>query len=405
MISRATDLVEAGRYRSPFGYILVDEFQDISPSRAKLLKALLDRSPGAQLFAVGDDWQAIYRFGGSDIAVMREFGEHFGAFERIDLETTFRCSDRSRGRHRFRAAQPRANPQDGPRNAQGGPTGRAYWSSGRAGSIAAEGSARPDRRECPPTRWDIRGAAARPLPASETPKDRRSGKAVSGSPLLLDDRAARRGSKATTRWCSACVAANTGFPAEIVDDPLLELLLSAPEAHPNAEERRLLYVAITRVRRQVFLLADGGPPSTFVSEPIDGGFDVAVFGRSPEDDVRCPRCTRGRLERRENARNGSIFYGCSNFPLCEHTARACPNCGKGLPVRSDGAYRCRDCGIEACPVCGGWLVTRMGKYSCFLGCSNWPDCDYKRNPRQPRNGHGTASDNAKFGQRKTAPTA
>ena len=215
MINRATDLVEAGRYRSPFGYILVDEFQDISPSRAKLLKALLDRSPGAQLFAVGDDWQAIYRFGGSDIAVMREFGEHFGAFERIDLETTFRCSDRSRGRHRFRAAQPRANPQDGPRNAQGGPTGRAYWSSGRAGSIAAEGSARPDRRGCPPTRWDIRGAAARPLPASETPKHRRSGKAVSGSPLLLDDRAARRGSKATTRWCSACVAANTGFPPRL----------------------------------------------------------------------------------------------------------------------------------------------------------------------------------------------
>ena len=104
MIGRATDLVEAGRYRSPFGYILVDEFQDISPSRAKLLKALLDCSPGAQLFAVGDDWQAIYRFGGSDIAVMREFREHFGAFERIDLETTLRCSERSRGRHRFRAA-------------------------------------------------------------------------------------------------------------------------------------------------------------------------------------------------------------------------------------------------------------------------------------------------------------
>ena len=198
-----------------------------------------------------------------------------------------------------------------------------------------------------------------------------------------------------------------GFPAEIADDPLLDLVLPAPEAHPNAEERRLLYVAITRVRRQVFLLADGGPPSTFVSEPIDGGFDVAVFGRSPEDDVPCPRCTRGRLECRENARNGSIFYGCSNFPLCEHKGRACPNCGKGLPVRSGGAYRCRDCGgsVEACPICGGWLVTRMGRYSCFLGCSNWPDCGYKRNPQQPRNGHGTASDNAKLGQRKTALTA
>ena len=59
MINRAIDLVESGRFRSRFKYILVDEFQDISPSRAALLKALLDNSPGAQLFAVGDDWQAI----------------------------------------------------------------------------------------------------------------------------------------------------------------------------------------------------------------------------------------------------------------------------------------------------------------------------------------------------------
>ena len=40
---------------------------------------------------IGDDWQAIYRFAGSDIAVMREFGKRFGGCERIDLETTFPC--------------------------------------------------------------------------------------------------------------------------------------------------------------------------------------------------------------------------------------------------------------------------------------------------------------------------
>ena len=33
-------------------------------------------------------------------------------------------------------------------------------------------------------------------------------------------------------------------------------------------------------------------------------------------------------------RGGGVFYGCSNFPLCEHTALACPRCGNGLPVRS-----------------------------------------------------------------------
>ena len=93
MITRATGHVEAGRYHNRFGYILVDEFQDISPGRARLLKALLEQSPSAQLFAVGDDWQAIFRFAGSDIAIMREFEERFGKSERVDLETTFRCAD------------------------------------------------------------------------------------------------------------------------------------------------------------------------------------------------------------------------------------------------------------------------------------------------------------------------
>ena len=94
MINRATEHVEAGRYRSRFGYILVDEFQDISPGRARLVKALLDQSRDAQLFAVGDDWQSIYRFAGSDISIMREFGDRFGHSEQTYLETTFRCADR-----------------------------------------------------------------------------------------------------------------------------------------------------------------------------------------------------------------------------------------------------------------------------------------------------------------------
>ena len=93
MINRAAEHVSAGRYHSPFGYILVDEFQDISRGRAALLNALLKRSPTAQLFAVGDDWQAIYRFTGTDTSVMRKFNRHFGVGARTTLETTFRCAD------------------------------------------------------------------------------------------------------------------------------------------------------------------------------------------------------------------------------------------------------------------------------------------------------------------------
>ena len=134
-------------------------------------------------------------------------------------------------------------------------------------------------------------------------------------------------------WCSDCVPENIGFPTEITDDPLLDLVLAAPEAHPNAEERRLLYVAITRARRHTFLLAEGGPPSSFATELTEGCYDITVFGRPTERDVSCPICVEGRLIRRENRQNGSVFYGCSNYPYCEYSQRPCPVCREGLLIK------------------------------------------------------------------------
>ena len=171
-----------------------------------------------------------------------------------------------------------------------------------------------------------------------------------------------------------------GFPSEMTDDPLLDLVLAAPERHPNAEERRLLYVAITRARRQTCLLAENGPPSTFATELMGDDYDTTTFGRAPELDVSCPLCVKGRLLRRENKKNGAIFYGCSNYPYCEHRQRPCPVCRAGLLVEDQEKFKCRDCGqsIEACPECGGWLEIKMGKYGRFMGCTGYPDCRYTR---------------------------
>jgi DNA helicase IV len=73
---------------------LVDEFQDISMGRAKLLTALRNQVKDARLFCVGDDWQSIYRFAGSDIGLMTKFHEVFGYTKRIDLNRTFRFNDK-----------------------------------------------------------------------------------------------------------------------------------------------------------------------------------------------------------------------------------------------------------------------------------------------------------------------
>ena len=390
MIDKATEHVEAGRYRNPFGYILVDEFQDISPSRARLLKALLDQSPATQLFVVGDDWQAIYRFGGSDIAVMREFAERFGDSERVDLETTFRCSEPIAAvATRFVLANPaqiRKKVRSG-RQAEG-PCVHIGLSEVQDLSLQSEALGRiaADAARCGhegPSSVLVLGRYRHMRPGSlsglarQHPRLRLSYMTVHGSKGLEADYVVVLG------LCSG----RYGFPTEIVDDPLLDLVLAAPEEHPNPEERRLFYVALTRARRHVFVLADGGPPSPFVLELIDGNYDIAVFGRLPEKEMPCPRCVRGHLVRRENARNKGAFYGCSNWPYCEHRQPPCPACGRGLPIKADGGFRCRDCSqrIEACPTCGGWLHTRMGMYGRFLGCSNWPACDYTRNvgQRQP----------------------
>ena len=352
MIGRAAGQVESGRYRSPFGYILVDEFQDISPARARLLKALLDSSPCAKLFAVGDDWQSIYRFGGSDIAIMREFGDQFGAFERIDLETTFRCCDRItavatdfvlRNPAQIRKTVRAPRTAGGPAVHVGLPAGQGLPLLKEAlDRVAADARRHGGTSEVPLLG---RYRHLRPRTAGQLRKRypglRFSWMTVHRSKGLEADYAVVLG------LCSG----KHGFPAEVANDSLLDLVLAVPEPHPHAEERRLHYVAITRARRQVFLLAEGGPPSAFVKEVLEGGYDIAVFGRAPEEDVPCPRCREGRLERRESARAGVVFYVCSNYPLCRHTARACPSCGTGLPVGSGGACRRRDCGgtLEGVP--------------------------------------------------------
>lgn len=94
MIGRAIEYVESGRYQSAYSYILVDEFQDISASRARLVKALLAQNPDNGLFCVGDDWQSIYRFTGSDVTITKEFEEYFGYTATSVLDKTFRFNNK-----------------------------------------------------------------------------------------------------------------------------------------------------------------------------------------------------------------------------------------------------------------------------------------------------------------------
>ena len=379
MINRATDHVAAGRYRSGYRYILVDEFQDISPGRAALLEALLDQVPDAQLFAVGDDWQAIYRFAGADLAIMREFHGRFGDGARTDLETTFRCSDGvSAVATRFVLANPdqigknvhtmRSVEVPGVWIGFGGDTGGPLVDEA-LGRIAADAASTGGRASVLLLGRYQHLAPELSRLAAEHPNLELSYRTVHGAKGLEADYVVVLG---------VC-AGKYGFPSEMTDDPLLELVLAHREAHPNAEERRLLYVAVTRARRRAYVLSEGGPRSAFVEELLEAGDAVGVFGEPPKADASCPACGKGVLVGREGP-DGGRFYGCSYYPYCEYTEPACPACGEGRPVNEDGAVRCGACGAmaEKCPRCDGWLREIDGRYGPFIGCTKFPVCDYKR---------------------------
>ena len=76
-----------------YDYIIVDEFQDISVDRYNFLKVLREGNPPAKLYCVGDDWQSIYRFSGSDMALFNQFPEYFGTTEINKIETTYRFGE------------------------------------------------------------------------------------------------------------------------------------------------------------------------------------------------------------------------------------------------------------------------------------------------------------------------
>ena len=83
--------VKQMKQKLDFKYIIIDEYQDISKQRFDLTKALSDVTD-AKIIAVGDDWQSIYAFSGSDISLFTKFEEKMWYAKLLKIVNTYRNS-------------------------------------------------------------------------------------------------------------------------------------------------------------------------------------------------------------------------------------------------------------------------------------------------------------------------
>ena len=316
MLNLATDCVEQGQWQSPYELVMVDEFQDASLARARLVAGLVN-GPDKYLFAVGDDWQSINRFAGADLAVMTDFEQRFGRAVTLKLETTFRCPQSLCD---ISSTFVQKNPKQ---------LRKAVRSS-------KSNLADPVHILCVEDEAKIQAAMAMRLNelAQATSNTGRQPKVlVLGR--YLKDRAylpdwhgpldlefitvhSSKGLEADHIILPRMTSETQGFPSRVVDDPVLLLAMPSGDSFEYAEERRLFYVALTRARATVTLITIAHKESPFVTELMREHQISMRMGDGTEDSRElCPVCGAGFIVPKKGKHGG--FLGCTGYPKCKHT--------------------------------------------------------------------------------------
>jgi len=284
MLHQAADILESGTSPLPkFEHVLVDEFQDTSAAMARFLKALVAVT-GARLFAVGDDWQAIYGFAGGDVDHIINFESHFGPASTTMLNVNYRSP----------AVIVEAGAALIARNERQVPKqviifsrepGEAY-----VHEVSDDDSAIVDRTASLVRQELRRVPAERILVLSRTnhlledviEACRRSGVPVGNPDRNVQGVRILSAHKAKGLEADVVIVANAsdhlfGFPSKVENPDVLEpVRMSAGDA--PAEERRLFYVAITRAMKRLHLVSRQGLPSPYLAE-IEG---EASLSRAPD---------------------------------------------------------------------------------------------------------------------------
>jgi superfamily I DNA/RNA helicase len=313
-IIQATELCRKDLWRH-YEYILVDEFQDISIDRYKFLQALRSSSANTKLFCVGDDWQSIFRFAGSDMSLVYDFEKYFGYTELCKIETTYRFHqpliDKS-----SEFIMKNNEQKEKTIKTPDGDTKKTYLNFVKC--FCEEDDAVKKKVE----------EIVKELPLSDSilllgrynydaisvgyigevdKKDNRMKVKIADREIPFLSVHSAKGLEADHVILVNCNQGAYGFPSLIEDDPILDFVLSKSEAYPFAEERRLFYVAMTRARKRMYILYDRKRPSPFIGE---------FLVRVEKGSYLCPKCLEGKIESIKDGEtsNGEKFrsFVCSN---------------------------------------------------------------------------------------------
>ena len=372
----------------PYKYIIIDEFQDIARQRFNLTQSLSEVTR-AKVVAVGDDWQSIYAFSGSDITLFTRFLELMGGGKELKITHTYRNSqeliDIAGSFVQKNAAQIRKQLVS-PKRLKDPVIVEAYDDSSKpaqalartveklVGEIVEEFGTDGTILLVGRYGFDASNLCRTGL-FREHPKGHIHSAAWPDAKIFFLTAHSSKGLGYDNVILLNMSEGKFGFPCQIEDDPIMRLVTTEDRTLPFAEERRLFYVALTRTKNRVYIAAPKSKPSRFLLElvrdcgvscrgelsgqpavnshlrcPACGyplkyelnknyGLNLWICTNEPEvcdfmtnnkehmhDIYKCPRCGDGYMVVRVNKDTGSVFYGCTNFFNPEH------KCGNMVPL-------------------------------------------------------------------------
>lgn len=315
LIIKATDLCNEGKYDDEYDYILVDEFQDISVDRFNLLQAIRRKDPLTKLYCVGDDWQSIFRFAGSDMDLFYEFEKYFGYTEVCKIETTYRFHqpliDKSSEFIMKNPAQKEKTIKTPENDKQQTLLNFVKCGDDEENSVLAKVTKIVSKIPRDETiliigRYNY-DAVSLGFNGKISDNDLRIRIKLADREMLFMSVHSSKGLEADHVILINCNQGAHGFPSLIEDDPILDFVLSKSEHFPFAEERRLFYVAMTRAKKHMYVLYDKDRPSPFIGEFLLK-LDIGSY--------LCPKCLEGRVSTISSgvASNGTKYrsFNCSN---------------------------------------------------------------------------------------------